>query len=86
MKNKETMRRKIVKIYYAIKGFFLEKKMKSGLYYISKYMPDSRFMYVGKRMFYKAIEKVVAPGVVYHDQKSVTYKYWEIGILNFKMS
>ncbi len=84
MKNKEPFRRKLVRFYFTVKGFFREKKLKSGQYYTSRHIPNSRFMYVGKKMFYKATAKVICPGVAYTSQDSVTYKYWEIGILDFK--
>ena len=86
MKNKETLKKKLVRGYFSIKGFFDERKMKSGLYYSSENLPGSRLMYVGKRTFYRAFIKQVCPGVAYQDQDKVIYKYWEIGILNFRKS
>jgi len=84
MKNKESLKKKITRLYFSVKGFFIEKKMKNGMYYTTEQIPNSRFMYVGNRMFYKAFAVSPAPGVVYTDQKKVTYKFWEIGILGFK--
>lgn len=86
MKNKEPFLRKVIRLFFSIKGFFMEKKMKNGMYYVSKHFPDSRFMYVGKKMFYKATAKVVCPGVAYTSQDSVTCKYWQIGIFDFKLN
>lgn len=83
-KNKEPFRRKLVKFYYTIKGFFKEKKMKIGRYYTSEHLPNRRYMYRGERTFFFAHQEVVYPGVAYSSQDKVTYKYWEIGILNFK--
>ena len=73
----------ITKTYYTIKGFFIEKKMQKGKYYASKYISNSRFMYRGKRTFYKAFAAQVGP-VTYTSQEEKTYKFWEIGVLNFK--
>ncbi len=84
MKNKEPFRRKLVRFYYAVKGFFREKKMANGKYYSTEHIPNARFMYRGKRTFYKACVKTVCPGVAYFGQDKITYKYWEIGILDFK--
>ena len=84
MKNKEPFRRKLVRLYYTIKGFFKEKKLITGEYYVSRHIPDSRLMYRGKRTFYRAFAKVVCPGVAYSSQDKKVYKYWEIGILDFK--
>lgn len=84
MKNKESLKKKITRLYFSVKGFFIEKKMKNGMYYTTEHIPNSKFMYVGNRMFYRAFVKQVCPGVVYQDQDKVTYKYWEIGILNFE--
>lgn len=84
MKNKEPFRRKIVRLYYTIKGFFAERKMEKGCYYATKHIPNSRFMYRGKRLFYRAYAASPYPGVIYQSQDKVTYKYWEIGILDFK--
>lgn len=41
-------------------------------------------MYRGKRLFYRAYAASPYPGVIYQSQDKVTYKYWEIGILDFK--
>lgn len=84
MKNKEPFRRKLVRLFYTIKGFFAEKNMRTGLYYSSAHLPNSRYMYVGNKTFYRAFVKEVCPGVAYSSQDKVTYKYWEIGILDFK--
>ena len=42
-------------------------------------------MYRGKRTFYKAFAAQVGP-VTYTSQEEKTYKFWEIGILDFKKS
>ena len=73
----------ITKTYYTIKGFFIERKMQKGKYYASKHILNSRFMYRGKRTFYKAFAAQVGP-VTYTSQEEKTYKFWEIGVLNFK--
>ena len=73
----------ITKTYYTIKGFFIERKMQKGKYYASKYISNSRFMYRGKRTFYKAFAAQVGPAI-YTSQEEKTYKFWEIGVLNFK--
>ena len=73
----------ITKIYYTIKGFFIERNMQKGEYYASKHISNSRFMYRGKRTFYKAFAAQVGP-VTYTSQEEKTYKFWEIGVLNFK--
>ena len=75
----------ITKLYYTIKGFFIEKSMQKGKYYASKYISNSRFMYRGKRTFYKAFAAQVGP-VTYTSQEEKTYKFWEIGVLDFKKS
>ena len=79
------MIKKITKLYYTIKGFFIEKKMQKGEYYASKHISNSRFMYRGKRTFYKAFAAQVGP-VTYTSQEEKTYKFWEIGVLDFKKS
>lgn len=77
------MIKRITKIYYTIKGFFIERNMQKGEYYASKHISNSRFMYRGKRTFYKAFAAQVGP-VTYTSQEEKTYKFWEIGVLNFK--
>lgn len=77
------MIKKITKIYYTIKGFFIEKKMEKGKYYVSKHLSNSRYMYRGNKTFYKAVAVVCGP-VAYTSQEEKTYHFWEIGILNFK--
>ena len=77
------MMKRITKIYYTIKGFFIERNMQKGEYYASKHSSNSRFMYRGKRTFYKAFAAQVGP-VTYTSQEEKTYKFWEIGVLNFK--
>ena len=77
------MIKRITKAYYSIKGFFIRKKMKRGEYYVTKHIPNARFMYRGKRTFYKAFAAMCGP-VEYHSQEEKTYKFWEIGVLNFK--
>lgn len=42
-------------------------------------------MYRGKRTFYKAFAAMCGP-VEYHSQEEKTYKFWEIGVLDFKKS
>ena len=75
----------ITKTYYTIKGFFIERSMQKGEYYASKHISNSRFMYRGKRPFYKAFAAMCGP-VEYHSQEEKTYKFWEIGVLDFKKS
>lgn len=77
------MIKKITKIYYTIKGFFIEMRMKKGQYYVSKHIPNSRFMYRGDKNFYKAFAAQVN-GMVYTSQEEKTYKFWEIGVLGLK--
>lgn len=84
MKNKEPFRRKIVRFYFSVKGWFRCRKMKFGEYYVSRHIPNSRFMYRGKRTFYQAIAASPCPGVIYTDQKKKVYPYWQIGIFDFK--
>lgn len=79
------MKKIITKTYYAIKGFFIERKMQKGKYYISKHISNSRFMYRGKRTFYKAFTAMCGPAT-YTSQEEKTYKFWEIGVLDFKKS
>lgn len=79
------MIKKITKTYYTIKGFFIEMRMRKGEYYISKHISNSRFMYRGKRTFYKAFTAICGP-VEYSSQEEKTYKFWEIGVLDFKKS
>ena len=79
------MIKRIIKIYYTIKGFFIERNMQKGEYYASKHISNSRFMYRGKRTFYKAFAAMCGP-VEYHSQEEKTYKFWEIGVLDFKKS
>ena len=73
----------ITKAYYSIKGFFIRKKMKRGEYYVTKHIPNTRFMYRGKNVFYRAFAAQVGT-VTYTSQEEKTYKFWEIGVLNFK--
>ena len=73
----------ITKAYYSIKGFFIRKKMKRGEYYVTKHIPNTRFMYRGKNVFYRAFAAQVGP-VTYTSQEEKTYKFWEIGVLDLK--
>ena len=77
------MIKRIIKAYYSIKGFFIRKKMKRGEYYVTNHIPNTRFMYRGKNVFYRAFAAQVGP-VVYTSQEEKTYKFWEIGVLDFK--
>ena len=40
-------------------------------------------MYRGKDVFYRAFTAQVGPAI-YASQEEKTYKFWEIGVLNFK--
>jgi hypothetical protein len=40
-------------------------------------------MYRGKDAFYKAVAVQVSPAT-YTSQEEKTYKFWKIGVLNFK--
>ena len=40
-------------------------------------------MYRGKDVFYRAFAAQVGPAI-YASQEEKTYKFWEIGVLNFK--
>ena len=82
--SKEPFKKKIVRLYYSIKGWLIERKMNIGEYYSSKHIPNSRLMYRGNHTFYRAYVKCVCPGVAYESQEKKTFKYWEIGILKFK--
>ena len=73
----------ITKAYYSIKGFFIRKKMKRGEYYVTKHIPNARFMYRGKDVFYSAFAPLIGP-VTSTSQEAITYKFWEIGVLNVK--
>ena len=42
-------------------------------------------MYRGKRTFYKAFTAMCGP-TTYTSQEEKTYKFWEIGVLDFKKS
>lgn len=42
-------------------------------------------MYRGKRTFYKAFTAMCGPAI-YTSQEEKTYKFWEIGVLDFKKS
>lgn len=78
------IKKKIVKFFYSVKGWNIERKMKIGDYYTSKHVPNSRYMYRGKHLFYEAFMASPYPGVVYQEQRKRTFKYWEIGIFDFK--
>lgn len=77
------MIKKITKAYYSIKGFFIRIRMKKGDYYVTKHIPNSRFMYRGKDVFYKTFIAQV-DSAIYTSQEEKTYCLWEIGVLNFK--
>ena len=57
--------------------------MKRGEYYVTKHIPNTRFMYRGKNVFYRAFAAQVGP-VTYISQEEKTYKFWEIGVLDLK--
>ena len=57
--------------------------MKKGEYYVTKHIPNSRFMYREKNIFYKAVAVQVGP-VTYTSQEKRTFSFWEIGVLDFK--
>lgn len=86
MKNKEKIpfRRRLVKFYFSIKGWWRTRKMVVGEYYVSKHIPNSRFMWRGNRTFYQAFAASPCPGVMYTDQRKKVYPYWQIGIFDFK--
>ena len=83
-KNKEPFKKRFVRFCYSVKGWFMERKMKVGEYYVSEYITNRRMLYRGNRTFYVAFAASPCPGVVYTDQRKKQYKYWEIGVLNFK--
>ena len=84
MKNKEPFKKRLVRLFYSIKGWFMEHKMVIGEYYTTPHLKNQRLMYRGNRTFYVAFAVSPYPGVAYMDQRKEQYKYWEIGILNFK--
>lgn len=84
MKNNDSFKMKIVRAFFSIKGWFITRKMSVGQYYTSKHIPNSRFMYRGGHLFYQAYAASPYPGVAITDQRKKEYKYWEIGVLNFK--
>ena len=84
MKNKEPLKKRIVRFGYSVKGWLMERRMKVGEYYVSEYITNRRMMYRGNRTFYVAYAASPCPGVVFTDQQKREYKYWEIGVLNFK--
>ena len=59
--------------------------MKRDEYYVTKHIPNTRFMYRGKNVFYRAFAAQVGP-VTYTSQEEKAYKFWEIGVLDFKKS
>ena len=59
--------------------------MKKGVYYVTKHLPYSRYMYVGNKTFYVANE-VNIEIITYFNQEKRICKYWEIGVLDFKKS
>jgi hypothetical protein len=77
------MIKKITKAYFSIKGFFIRRRMKKGEYYVTKHIPNSRFMYWKKNVFYKAVAVQIGPAT-YTSQEKKTYSFWEIGVLDFK--
>lgn len=83
MKEKETLKKRIVRFYYSVKGWNIERKMEIGKYYSSKHIPNSRLMYRGNHTFYQAYAASPCPGVIVEDQRKRTFRYWEIGILDF---
>lgn len=84
MKNKEPFKKRLVRFFYSVKGWWTERKMVCGEYYVSAHLKNQRMMYRGDRTFYVAYVASPCPGVVYTDQRKKQYKYWEIGVLNFK--
>ena len=73
----------LVKKFYTIKGFFIEKRLKKGEYYTSKFLPNYRMMYSGNKTFYRAFSRMCEQVEVFY-QDEWKYELWEIGILKLK--
>lgn len=82
--SKETLKMRVARLYYTIKGYFLTRKMVVGEYYSSEHVQNSRYMYRGDRTFYRAYAASPVPGVVFESQEKLVLDYWKIGILNLK--
>lgn len=84
------MRKKIVKTYFSIKGFFIVLLvLKNGSTYKAMSLEPRKgysvnYYYRGNRTFCY-ITRSTGIGIEYTDTKIKKYKYWEIGILNFKL-
>lgn len=85
------MKKKIVKVYFTIKGYFVSKfRLRSGGKYKALSLEPRNgynvdYYYRGNRTFCCITDALVnGTGVQYSDTKIKKYKYWEIGVLNFK--
>lgn len=67
----------LLKSYLSIRGFFRTLKYKKNhTYHGGRNNRDA--IYMGKNTFYEQIATTV-PGFAYFNNKSVKYKYWELG-------
>lgn len=87
MKNKDIIKkilRFLIKAKYTIKGFFSYLKLEEKKVYYSKELPGKLYTYLGKRKFGYVIHQMVEIFEVYDKRQTNKYKFWELGMLDFK--
>lgn len=74
----------IVKLVYAIIGFFKAMTFKKGGKYLGGINKNANSIYRGKRTFYESFHAVEPTyGVCVFKTRNKTYKYWEIGLFKW---
>lgn len=87
MKNKDRIKRIIrflIKAKYTIIGYFKYLKLEKKQVYYSKELPGKLYTYLGDRKFGYVIHQMVEIFEIYDKRQTNKYKYWELGMLNFK--
>jgi hypothetical protein len=85
MINKQSIVRTYIKIKFGIKGFFKSFKLEKKTVYYTNAVPGRYYTYLGDRQFGYVIHTAV--GYVEYMSgpiKTNKYKYWELGMLDFK--
>lgn len=86
MKNKilSFIIRWFIKIKYTISGYFKYLKLKEKNVYYSKELPGKLYTYLGDRKFGYVIHQMIGFAEYYDKRQTNKYKFWELGMLDFK--
>lgn len=87
MKNKDRIKkilRFLIKVKYTIKGYFSYLKLEEKQVYYSKHLQNKLYTYLGDRKFGYVIYQMIGFAEYYDKRQTNKYKFWELGMLDFK--